>query len=177
MRYERLIALVKEKQPKAILEIGTWNGRRALEMLMASPDSKYYGFDLFEDSDAFTDAEEKNVKPHYTLRGVKAYLDGFDVVLHKGNTRATLKDFDKPVDFVWLDGGHSVETVRSDWENVKRVLMPGATVLFDDYYTGPIDTRRFGCNEIVKSLNHEVLPDADPVSGGGFVQMVRVWAS
>ena len=177
MRYRYLLELVREKQPQAILEIGTWNGRRALEMLMASPDSKYYGFDLFEDADAITDAEEKNVKPHYTLRGVKAYLDGFDVVLHKGNTRETLAKFREPVDFVWLDGGHSIETIRSDWENVQRVLVPGAVVLFDDYYTGGIDTTKYGCNEIVKSLPHAVLPDADPVAGGGLVHMVRVWAS
>jgi predicted O-methyltransferase YrrM len=177
VRYDYILEALRDKKPKSILEIGTWNGRRALEMLMVCPDAKYYGFDLFEDADAFTDAEEKNVKPHYTLRGVKAYLDGFDVVLHKGNTRATLPDFNKPVDFVWLDGGHSVETIRSDWENVQRVITPGAVVLFDDYYTGPIDTRRYGCNEVVKDLNHVVLPQADPVSGGGFVQMVRVWAS
>ena len=177
MRYDYILEALRDKKPKSILEIGTWNGRRALEMLMVCPDAEYYGFDLFEDADAFTDAEEKNVKPHYTLRGVKAYLDGFDVVLHKGNTRETLAKFDKPVDFVWLDGGHSVETIRSDWENVKRVLMPGAVVLFDDYYSGGIDTEKYGCNAIVKDLNHVVLPQADPVRGGGYVQMVRVWAS
>ena len=177
MRYSYLLEQVKQKQPQAILEVGTWNGRRALEMLMLSPDSKYYGFDLFEDASPVTDAEEKNVKPHYSLRSVRAYLDGFDVELHKGNTRQTLQAFDKPVDFVWLDGGHSVETIASDWANVKRCLMPGAVVLFDDYYSGGIDTSQYGCNEIVKSLKHEVIDLADPVSGGGFVQLVRVWAS
>ena len=176
MRYSRLLDYVRAYQPKAILEVGTWNGRRALEMLRIVPDAKYYGFDLFEDASAVTDAEEKNVKPHFSLRSVKAYLDGFDVELHKGNTRETLAAFNKPVDFVWLDGGHSVETIRSDWNNVKRVVIPGACVIFDDYYTG-IDTSKYGCNEVVKDLKHEVIPIADPVSGGGHVQMVRVWVS
>ena len=174
MRYSYLLEMVAKHQPKAILEVGTWNGRRALEMLMASPDSKYYGFDLFEDASRVTDAEEKNVKPHYTLRSVRAYLDGFDVELHKGNTRETLAAFNKPVDFVWLDGGHSVETIRSDWENVKRCLLPGAVVLFDDYYID-IDTEKYGCNAIVRDLKHEVIDLADPVSGGGWVKIVRVF--
>ena len=177
MRYSRLLDYVRAYQPKAILEVGTWNGQTAHAMLKIVPDAKYYGFDLFEDASAVTDAEEKNVKPHYTMRYVKAFLDGFDVELHKGNTRETLAAFDKPVDFVWLDGGHSVETIRSDWENVKRVVKADACILFDDYYTGPIDTSQFGCNEVVKNLRHQIIPIADPVAGGGFVQMVRVWAS
>lgn len=174
MRYRYLLELVREKQPKAILEVGTWNGRRALEMLMLSPDSKYYGFDLFEDATAETDAVEKNVKPHHSLRSVRAYLKGFDVELYKGNTRQTLSQFTKPVDFVWLDGGHSVETIRSDWNNVKRCLEPGATVLFDDYYID-IDTQDVGCNEVIKDLKHEVIDIADPVAGGGWVKIVRVY--
>jgi hypothetical protein len=48
-------------------------------------------------------------------------------------------------------------------------------VFFDDYYSGGIDTSQFGCNEIVKDLPHKVLPMADGVSGGGFVQMVQVF--
>jgi len=174
MRYVQLINAVREKQPKAILEIGTWNGNRAHEMLSVT-DAKYYGFDLFEDATRETDKEEMNVKPHYTVQMVEDKLTGFDVQLHKGNTRETLKNFDKKVDFVWLDGGHSVETIKSDWENVKRCLAPDAWVFFDDYYTGPIDTKKFGCNEIVQWLKHEVLEDRDPVLGGGWVQMVRVY--
>jgi predicted O-methyltransferase YrrM len=175
MRYDQLLQYVREKTPKAILEIGTWNGERARQMLNLSPDATYYGFDLFEEATAQTDAEEMNVKAHWTLQAVEDKLHGFKFHLYKGNTRDTLKNFNEQVDFVWLDGGHSVETIRSDWENVKRCLAPDAYVFFDDYYTGNIDTSKFGCNEIVKDLKHEVLPDMDWVKGGGSVQMVRVW--
>ena len=53
--------------------------------------------------------------------------------------------------------------------------MPHAWVFFDDYYTGGIDTKRMGCNRVVEALRHEVLPVKDPVKGGGWTQMVRVW--
>jgi len=175
MRYTQLLDAVREKQPKAILEVGTWNGERARQMLNLCPDAKYYGFDLFEDASAETDKEEMNVKPHYYMDRVEMRLDGWNALLFKGNTRETLANFNEKVDFVWLDGGHSVETIRSDWENVTRCLTEDAWVFFDDYYTGNIDTTKFGCNEIVKDLKHEVLPEADPVMGGGHVQMVRVY--
>lgn len=175
MRYNQLIDAVRKKQPRAILEIGTWNGERARQMLNLAPKATYYGFDLFEEATRETDISEMNVKPHYYMEMVEGRLAGYDVYLVRGNTRETLVNFNKKVDFVWLDGGHSVETIKSDWENVKRCLTDDAWVFFDDYYTGAIDTSKFGCNEIVKDLKHEVLPDRDHVMGGGWVQIVRVY--
>lgn len=145
-------------------------------MLNLCPDAKYYGFDLFEGANEETDQRELNVKAHYSIDGVYAKLDGFDVQLYMGDTRETLKNFNQPVEFVWLDGGHSVETIRSDWENVKRNLVPGAWVFFDDYYTGPIDTEKYGCNKVLEGMKYDILPVMDFVKGGGFVQMVRVYA-
>lgn len=175
MRYIQLLDFVRDLEPKAILEIGTWNGVRAQQMLNLAPNATYYGFDLFEDATRETDVSEMNIKPHYRMEEVENRLTGYKVFLYKGNTRETLAKFNEPVDFVWIDGGHSVETIKSDWENVKRVIVPGASVFFDDYYTGPIDTTKFGCNTIVADLKHEVLPECDHVTGGGHVQMVRVW--
>lgn len=176
MRYDRLHAAVREKQPKAILEVGTWRGERAMAMLNLCPTATYYGFDLFEDATIENDRLEQNTKTHHYIQNVEDRLFGWDVHLIKGNTRETLKNFNEKVDFVWIDGGHSVETIRSDWENVKRCLTPDAWVFFDDYYTGPeIDTSRVGCNEIVKDLKHEVYPERDPVYGGGWTQIVRVY--
>lgn len=183
-RYMQLHQAVREKQPKAILEVGTWNGMRALALLNLSPKSVYYGFDVFEDATVELDRREFNlkgsglpVKPHYMMQEVENRLTGFDVHLYKGDTNETLKTFkpEVPIDFAWIDGGHSVETIRSDWKNVKRVLAPDAWVFFDDYFSGGIDTARIGCNEIVKDLRHDLLPFKDEVVGGGFTQIVRVY--
>ena len=175
MRYSQLIAACFKAQPAAILEIGTWNGERALQMLQVAPGARYYGFDLFEEATDATDAEEMNVKQHWSVADVQKKLHGYPALLTKGNTRYTLADFHAPVDFVWMDGGHSLETIASDFANVRRVATLGALIYLDDFYTGPIDTEQFGCNRLVADLKHEVLPATDPVSGGGFVQMVRVW--
>lgn len=184
-RYAQINELLKKHAPVSCLEVGTWNGRRARELLDVC--LVYYGFDLFEDATEADDQREFNVKRHYSLDEVFEYLtnSGLDPVksfyLFKGDTRTTLPAFiDKltgKVDFVWIDGGHSVETIRSDWENVKRLTHPDSIILFDDYYSGMPEHRkeRVGCNTIIEPLRHELLPQKDPVLGGGFVQIARVW--
>ena len=93
MRYDQLIDAVRKKHPQAILEVGTWNGGRALDMLQVAPLARYYGFDLFEDADKETDAVEFNVKRHARLADVSKILKDYDAHLFKGNTRETLKEF------------------------------------------------------------------------------------
>ena len=137
MRYTQLTLACWHAQPEAILEIGTWNGERALQLLQCAPRARYYGFDLFEDATDATDAEEMNVKPHNALAAVQQRLAGYEAQLFKGNTRTTLAAFNEPVDFVWMDGGHSVETIASDWAHVRRLALPEAEIYLDDYYTGP----------------------------------------
>ena len=180
-RYEQLIGLVRERQPGTILEIGTWNGRRALEMLQACPSARYIGFDLFEAADEVTDREEFNVKSHYSAAAVRERLRGHDVLLVEGNTRDTLPAFSAShpgqVELAFIDGGHSVETIRGDWEGVRAMMKPRGVVIFDDYYTGlhPERIAQVGCNRIVEGLeNAEILPAKDNLEGGGFVQMVKV---
>lgn len=176
-RYSHLTERVLLLQPKTILEVGTWRGVRARELLRACPTANYYGFDLFEDATCETDAAEMNVKPHATVAEVEALLQGYNVTLVRGNTRRTLPAWDapEPIEFAWIDGGHSVDTIASDWAAVQRALAPDAEVWFDDYYTGGPDTRAWGCNRIVEGLRHQVHPVRDRVADGGWTQMVRVW--
>lgn len=180
MRYDQLIPIIENVKPKTILEIGTWNGLRAIQMACAalqhSPKVKYIGFDLFEDATEETDAEELNVKAHNSIADVTATLQafkdenpGFSFKLHKGNTRKTLKgNVPKRLDFAYIDGGHSVETIKGDYEAVSHAK----TIVMDDYYQGGPDTTKFGCNSIAESMETLVLPLEDPVKGGGTVRMV-----
>lgn len=191
-RYQHLIHIVDLFKPRSFIEIGTWNGRTAAQVLLrmnkyCTP--RYIGYDLFESATAETDAVELNVKAHNTVESVRDYLrqiyqyaPQFDqlVKLVKGNTRETLKH--EIADFAYIDGGHSIETIAHDYEALKHCPV----VLLDDYYTsgetgnGP-DTTKYGCNQLVKRLSSEgkrtgvfILPTKDPVAGGGFTQYVLV---
>jgi hypothetical protein len=178
-RYGYVPALVEAIKPRSIVEIGTWSGHRALQMARAAlrhaPQVAYHGFDLFEAASPEDDAREKNVKPHYPLEDVRALLEkfanenpGFQFSLTQGDTRTSLAQ--TSVDLAFIDGGHSVETIRSDFERLRG----SRVILLDDYYDGPIDVERYGCNAVIAGLPHLVLPQGDPVAGGGSTRFAVV---
>jgi len=148
-RYAKLLDIVRELQPKHVVEIGTWNGKRACEF-MAVADCYYTGFDLFEEATKELDAEELNVKRHNEIAEVARMIEitGFSkFALHRGNTRDTLPEWVKdcePFDFAFIDGGHSVKTIQSDFNYIYDHIEKGGTIVLDDYYKPEVDG--FGCN-------------------------------
>ncbi len=178
-RYGQLIDVIKEKQPRNIMEIGTSAGRTARIMLDNAKKATYYGFDLFDEATEETDKKEMNVKAHVPKEKVREKLEGFNAFLFQGNTKEVLPNFVRStapkMDVVFIDGGHSVETIQNDWENVKQVVRPGSVVIFDDYFVP--EKPGFGCNKIIESISDHkttVLPREDWVVNGGAVRMVRV---
>lgn len=198
-RYAKILREIRLSKAKVILEVGTWNGDRAVEMMdeaLRASNSKvsYYGFDLFEDITPAKSKEEFNVKAPHAFESVEKKLSdwtrahpGTSFHLERGDTKKTLPDWvdwfkgSKFVDLAWIDGGHSVMTILSDWTNVRKVMKPWGVVLFDDYYLGgPIDVSKVGSNGVVASIREEygwrteILEPGDPVSGGGIVKIVKV---
>lgn len=179
MRYNQLLPIIEHVKPKVIVEVGTWNGLRAIQMATAALQFgpvEYYGFDLFEDATDETDERELNVKAHYSAYDVGTKLSQFSeqnpdfkFLLIKGDTRETLEKAPKEIDLAFIDGGHSLETIRNDYEALKHAKV----IVFDDYYVDGPDIEKFGCNKLVKDLpDRVILSQADPVKGGGTVQMV-----
>lgn len=177
-RYDTLLELIDKHKPQSIVEIGVWNGANAIRMInrakQYNPDITYTGYDLFEDATQETDEKEFNVKGHNSVKAVAAYIQsetGIKPNLVKGNTHDSLTR--TIADFVFIDGGHSIETISHDFEAVKF----SDVVVLDDYYTGDIDTSKYGCNYLVSvcsALNPEILPHKDPVKGGGYCQLVVI---
>lgn len=179
-RYDDLLVLIDKYKPRSIIEIGVWNGANAIRMINRAKqhhnDIEYTGYDLFEDATSETDAKEFNVKSHNQARAVAAYIQsetGVAVRLIKGDTNHTLKP-GTVADFVFLDGGHSVETIGHDYEAVKT----SAVIVLDDYYVDGPDINKYGCNSLVSAWidggDALVLPTKDPVKGGGFTQLVVI---
>lgn len=182
-RYNELLDLIDQYKPQTICEIGVWNGQNAIRMIHQAQkhnqNIEYIGFDLFEDANSDTDACEFNVKGHNQLRAVEAEIraacPGVSVMLIKGNTRDTLSD-GMTRDFVFLDGGHSVDTIASDYGRVKN----SNVVVLDDFYTPDDsgnfpDIEKYGCNSLVAKLPKFTLGKSrDPVKGGGYTSLVVI---
>lgn len=175
-RYRKLFEIVRELHPKHIVEIGTWQGKRACEW-MGLTDCIYTGFDLFEQATKETDIDEFNVKSHTEVSEVGLQLEaaGFNKFqLIRGNTRETLPlwlDKIPPFDFAFIDGGHSVETIQSDFEHISKHIQPGGTIIIDDYYEPEVVG--FGCN-FLKDKGE--LVDVADAYVKGRIHMLRVAA-
>ena len=160
-RYLNLLVLILIYRPKKILEIGVYNGRRSLNMIEAakifSKDVHYYGFDLFEDSNKSIIKRERSKTASRINDILKLLSKHAKVFLFKGFTKQTLKRFAKKnkarVDFAFIDGGHKVETIASDYYYCKRICKKKSIIVFDDFYSlNQPNTKKFGSNKIFFKL-------------------------
>jgi hypothetical protein len=166
-RYVNLFRTIHERRCRRIVEIGTWNGVHAEQMIRTAAARHrietigYCGFDLFED------LTEEQLRTEFSKRP-PAYEDvlhrleatGAAIRLIRGNTRETLPrsaDVLRAADLVFIDGGHSIDTINADWAAVRDAMSPGTTVIFDDYYpeAGP-DLDGLGCQSVIDALDRRV---------------------
>lgn len=135
-------------KPKTICEIGTHDGKSAAQFvdycLQINPKLKYYGYDAFENVKNNVEFHEKEIngkgagsmyRATRNLEHRQKKYKKFEFKLVKGFTTDTLKE--GVYDFVYIDGGHSYETVRHDYNMVKG----SKVIVFDDYQTP--DVKRF----------------------------------
>ena len=176
---------IRKKKPKFFLEVGVFHGvtaRNVCEILyeIHKNDFKYIGLDLFEESEE----NKSEVIPNtnfsnplkniyfryikkqnpYSKEAVEDLLKKFqnNVNLIKGNSNLVLKKIDmSKVDYVFLDGGHSYETVKNDLECCLDVINSNGTILCDDYNFGHLPDVKNAIDEFVKknNLNCQILCD------------------
>lgn len=196
-RYKQLADLVRHYDAKNVVEVGTWNGGRAIEMALAAFESHdmfvYYGFDLFEEATEESDAYELNGKAHNTVKAVEKRLQDFkdkmsesgkefSFFLYKGDTKETLENFSPvSIDLAYIDGGHSIETCQSDYAFLKEVDV----VVMDDYFTADPEggeqlDEHCGTNKVIEGIQEAdkrrriVLPSQDRVRGGGITHLAVI---
>jgi hypothetical protein len=171
-RYAQLLLIVFLKRPKSIVEIGVYKGKRSKELIEVAKifnnKINYYGFDLFDLFNRKIDLKEFSKKPN-SENDIKYKLSKLaNVMLFKGFTHNTLPTFNKKIDLIFIDGGHSVKTIANDWHYVKKMMHKDTYVLFDDYYSNNKKIiRKFGCNNIISELpdiyQSNVLPIKDKI--------------
>ena len=182
IRYYQLTAMIQRLKPRTILEVGTWRGDRAIQMVRASGNmARYIGFDMFEDATGATDKDEHNVKKHYTLDQVEGRLReaGLVAELIRGDSNTTIPKYVREhgegwLDFAFIDGGHSLTTMRSDWAHVKKMLKPGGVAVLDDYYRFTSEDEGPGCNKVIDKDNPVILPIMDKMKSGREIRLAVV---
>lgn len=147
--------ILKYYNPQSFVEIGVGKGDSLKTYLsVCEPENgdslKYYGFDTFcgglpdeneEDHVKYDVYDPNEVKQLNTsMDEIKNIPNEFetpcDVKLFKGNTQTTIeenKEHLTNIDLVYIDGGHSYETVKSDYKNIRSSINQNATIIFDDF--------------------------------------------
>tara|TARA_Y200000002_G_C22666389_1_gene658158 strand:+ start:1280 stop:1912 length:633 start_codon:yes stop_codon:yes gene_type:complete len=155
-----LLKLIHEFRPKNFLEIGVLEGvtsRNVCEQLnqINNGNFNYFGIDLFGDD--LTQNNRKEFTPiSYKINNplkwiyfkiilrmdpnskecVKYLLKKFknNVKILQGYSKNILSKMDlRIIDFVFLDGGHSYETVKNDLDLLTANLKKNSIIICDDY--------------------------------------------
>lgn len=143
-RYSYIFKIINEIKPINIMEIGTWNGKKAKKMIAIAKKYNnfkaitYYGFDIFENmtDEKFT-VEVAKMPPSQKKVEEALKKTGINIKLYKGDTIYVLPKVIKilpKMDFIFIDGGHSVKTIINDWNYAKELMHVKTVVIFDDYW-------------------------------------------
>ena len=180
---EIFLNLVNKNKPKVFLEVGVLEGvtsRNVCDLLykIYGTTFRYIGIDLFgldieeNNKKEFTPISNKYSNPFkkiyfkYILKhkpnsieGVKYLLKKYQsyVELHKGYSNNILKALDlSVVDFCFLDGGHTYETVKNDLTIILSKIKKKSIILIDDYNQSNYGVKK-AVDEIKNNYYYELL--------------------
>ena len=148
-RYKQISEIQKMYEARRVVEVGTWVGNRAIQLAenawsLGWNEFHYVGFDIFEDEiDHVGEGNKKRICSYDQVYGrLQVYREymkrkgkSFVFELYKGDSQQTVPRWTKAggvqgnIPMVFIDGGHSEETVRKDYENLRA---NANVILFDD---------------------------------------------
>lgn len=173
-----LLDQIEIYKPKNFLEIGVFQGvtsRNVCEKLNLINDGKFsfHGIDIFENTNSLIDNKEMTVKHNklsnpfkhflfnvilkkdlFSIDSIYKFLKKFksNVYLYKGFSDTALLQIDlSKIDMIFLDGGHSYETVSSDLSIILKSISKGKIIICDDY-----NQVSYGVKKAVDELNGQV---------------------
>ena len=172
-----LLDQIYKNRPKNFLEVGVFQGvtaRNVCEVLkeIYQNEFKYIGIDLFSSSNLLFDKKEKTLKQSKISNTFKNFYFNFlrkenlnskkavsrllkkfnnNISLYEGYSDKILNSIDiSYIDMVFLDGGHSYETVKQDLKILITKLKKNKIIICDDY-----DQKKFGVKRAVDEFRLE----------------------
>lgn len=140
--------LAVERKDPAVIEIGTLFGLGAasmwtiarprferLSLTLVDPLDGYYGDDYLPNTnDVITGVPVERATLEHNLRQAGVPESEVEVVQHLSQSAEALAAVEnKRFDLLIIDGDHSYEGARRDYENYAPLLREGGFVIFDDY--------------------------------------------
>ncbi len=138
-----LAALARGLGCQTFFEIGTNRGRTAWTVAHNNPDLTLYTLDVAPEDSPDATAFELGADDRFCFRD-ESSGEAFrgtpeaERITQLWGDSATFdfSGFEGQIDFVYVDGAHTYDYVRSDSANALRILSPSGTIAWDDYTTG-----------------------------------------
>jgi predicted O-methyltransferase YrrM len=165
-----LVGLVGRQRPLRVLEIGTHRGGTFwVWCQVAADDAKVISVDLPAGAFGDGDYDESLVRSY---AGDRQQVELIRDDSHNPDTRERVVRAleGEPLDFLFLDGDHTYEGVRADFEMYAPLVRPGGMVAFHDIIEHPevpeCEVERVW-NEVKPQYRHVELVDPGDVRGWG----------
>ena len=198
-RYKNLLEQIDLCKPRWIFEFGTWYGFTAARMVKQAlkyrDDVHYFGIDLFQWMTPEEAEWQNHTKKNATFAKTLEYLDQeigpsrHSVTMGPSKQMAVSYKYKlmekvfgiKTVDFIFIDGGHAVETILTDWFIAESMMNENTVVIFDDYYEGRDDVGAAAVIDFTINRDLFLVEMLQPIDIGKFydggrqpTQMVKV---
>ena len=169
-----LLEEIDNYKPKIFLEVGVFQGvtaRNVCEKLNSiyKGNFEYHGIDIFEDSNKILEQKEMTTKHNRISNPINNLIFNFILKQNLNSYNSVsklLKKFEKniylyrglssdmlpktnisKIDFVFLDGGHSYETVKNDLSLILKNIKKNKIIVCDDY-----NQKNYGVKKAVDEL-------------------------
>lgn len=141
--------LVSSVKPEVTVELGVAWGFSTFCFAMPRI-GHVYGIDTFE-GDQYTGDYSGSYE--YVLHRQEKLLMNDNVTFIKGNFDDVVKTWDKKIDILHIDGDHSYEAVKKDYENWIPHLKENGIVLFHDSCVDVLGGRQFGVKRFFEEID------------------------
>ena len=173
-----LLEQIEIYKPQNFLEVGVFQGvtsRNVCEKLyeINKDNFLFHGVDIFEDTNTKVDNLEMTTKHNrisnplkhlifntilkknlFSINSIYLFLNKFkdNIYLYKGFSDTELLKIDmSKIDMVFLDGGHSYETVKNDLSKILKGIKKNKIIICDDY-----NQVNYGVKKAVDEILNEV---------------------
>jgi predicted O-methyltransferase YrrM len=147
---------------RRLVEIGVWHGVTTARLRAAmAPDGVLYAVDPFP-SGRLGFSLQRHIAHRVAERVRNGTLEWVELRGEEAGRRHAAERRE-PVDFVFIDGDHSYESVRGDWEAWSPLVAPGGVIALHDSHPTPArpihdaGSVRFTLERVVTDPRFEVI--------------------
>jgi predicted O-methyltransferase YrrM len=162
-RKSELLRILNKQSALSVLEIGVDEGENAVRLIselskkVSISKIRYVGIDLFNLMNPGIAKNEASQIPK-SKQDIEFLLNSsfpnLSFELLEGNSNEILSTINENFQFIFIDGGHSYQTVKRDLELSEAILSEGGVIVLDDYTNRRAEAKAgYGIARLVDELD------------------------